>query len=391
MTTPAGTPSGTSPATTHRERVIRALRHEETDRVPIDFGGGPATQIQTDAYRRLLAHLGMPSEPRVDGLTADEIVTPSELVLRRFDVDIRGVRTSAERQARGQDAYVDEWGVVWERVEPATPFINVNGPLQYLDTPVTADLDRITWPSLDHRHRLAGLRERTEAIRRDTDYAIILNLPNAAFSISQRVRGFAELLEDLLLNEAFATGLLERVTDFLCDLAAAALREVGDLVDCVSISDDLGTQEQPMVSPSLYRSMVKPHHARLVDTLRRNSNATVVLHSDGSIRDLLGDIIDCGVQAINPVQVSTAGMDPAELKREFGAHLSFWGGVDTHHVLPRGTPDDVSAEVRRRLSDLGRGGGYVLASVHNILAEVPPENIVAMFDTARAAGPGAAR
>ena len=372
----------------HRERVLRALRHEETDRVPIDFGGGPATQIQTDAYRRLLAYLGLPSEPRVVGLQVDEVVTPSEPVLRRFDVDVRGVRIGGQRWPRGQDAYVDEWGVLWERAEPASPFINVEGPLQRIDEPTTADLDRIAWPSFDHGPRLAGLRERTEAIRRETDFAIVLNLPNASFSVSQRVRGFAELLEDLLLNKAFATGLLERVTDFNCDLAIAALGEVGDLVDCVSIGDDLGTQDQPLVSPALYRSMLKPHHARLVDALRRNSSAVVIMHSDGAIRDLLGDLIECGVQVINPVQVSTSGMYPVALKREFGAHLSFWGGVDTHHVLPRGTPDEVAAEVRRRLADLGQGGGYVLASVHNILAEVPPENIVAMFDTARMPGRG---
>ena len=169
----------------------------------------------------------------------------------------------------------------------------------------------------------------------------------------------------------------------LCGIASTALEVVGDVVDGVSIADDMGIQTQSFMSRDLYRLMVKQHHRREIETIRRHTSAKVIMHSDGAIHELLPDLIEAGVEVINPVQVNASGMDPVQLKREFGQDLCFWGGVDTQIVLPRGSPDDVAAEVRRRLDDLGRGGGYVLASVHNIQAEVPPQNVVAMFNTAR--------
>ena len=371
----------------HRERVLMAMDHKETDRVPVDFGGGPATQIHPDAYSRLLAHLGfeeenLPVSHRGEG----QVVAPSERVLERFDVDVRGVYTSepdsSQRRLVDANSYIDEWGVTWNKSGPAAPYINVLGPLQQLDDPPASAVETIAWPVPDDPGRVRGLREQVQKLRAETDYAIVLNLPNSTFALCQRLRGFTEMFEDLLLNQAFATALEERVTDIICGIAELALGEVGDLVDGVSFGDDMGVQNQSFMSKELYRSMVKPHHARFVDTLHRLTDARVIMHSDGSIYELLPDIIDCGVQVLNPVQVSAGGMGPERLKREFGADLCFWGGVDTQHVLPFGSPSDVEAEVRKRLTDLGRGGGYVLASVHNIQAEVSPENVVAMFDTA---------
>lgn len=373
---------------THRERVLRALDHEETDRVPIDLGGGPATQIHPDAYVALLKHLGFGPEELVAGARGEgQVVCPSERVLRHFDIDVRGFYLDEPdvrpRRLLGENSYVDDWGVVWAKAHATAPYINVKGPLQHLDEPAPSDLDGIAWPVPDDPGRVRGLRERIERLRHQTDFAIVLNLPNSTFALSQRLRGFTELLEDLILNASFAEALQERVTDVICGIAATALGEVGDLIDGVSFADDMGIQTQAFMSPDLYRRMVKRHHARFVETLRRRTRARVIMHSDGAIYELLGALIDCGVQVINPVQVNADGMDPERLKREFGADLCFWGGVDTQWVLPYGSPEDVAAEVRRRLADLGRGGGYVLASVHNIQAEVPAENVVAMFETAR--------
>ena len=376
----------------HRERVIRALNHEETDRVPVDLAGGPATMIHPDAYRALLRHLGFPDEGElVEGMSGEgQVVIPSERVLRRFDIDVRGFQLHAPSGTPivtlGPNSYVDEWGVTWEKAGPTAPYINVHGPFQDLDEPEVKDVEAARWPVGGDLARAAGLRAAMEELRRTSDYAIVLNLPNSTFALSQRLRGFSELFEDLLLYPAFAAALQERVTDVICDMATVALRDVGDLIDGVSFADDMGTQTQSYMSPTLYHSMVKPHHARFVATLRALTPARIIMHSDGAIHELLPDLIDAGVEVINPVQVNAEGMDPERLKREFGADLCFWGGVDTQKVLPYGSPDDVAAEVRRRLRDLGRGGGYVLASVHNIQAEVPPQNVVAMFDTALAAG-----
>ena len=369
--------------TTHRERVIAALRHEEPDRVPIDFGGGPATCIHPAAYAALRASLGLEPEAATEAPGEEgRVVVPSEEILRRFDVDLRGLRIAETRSEVSANRYLDDWGVAWARVGGG-PFINVLGPLQALDDPTPADLDLVAWPYLDPSDAVAGLRARAEAIRHRGDHAIVLNLPNCTLAICQALRGFGEFLEDLLINRSFAEALLERVTDAQCSLASAALAAVGDLIDVVSFMDDLGTQRGLMLSPRLYRDVIRPHHARFVETLRAGTQATVLMHSDGAIADVLGDLVDIGVQGINPVQVSATGMEPERLKREFGRHLVFWGGIDTHHVLPNGTPAEVGDEVRQRIAELGAGGGYVLAAVHNLMPEVPPENVIAMYDAAR--------
>lgn len=371
----------------HRERVVRALNHEETDRVPVDLGGGPATMIHLDAYQRLVARLGMPGEPhRLVGWREGQVVVPSERVLQRLGVDIRGFGLGPPERTPVReidaDTYYDEWGVLWAKAGPEAAALPACPPFQHLDEPVPADLDAIEWPHPDDPGRIRGLADRIGAARRTTDYALVLNLPNSTFALAQRMRGFTELFEDLLTEPAFAEALQDRITTIICGWAEAALAEVGDLVDGVSFADDMGIQSGAYMSPDLYRRMVMPHHARLVAAIRRHTRARVIMHSDGAIHELLPHIIEAGVEVINPVQVNAEGMDPERLKREFGRDLCFWGGVDTQRVLPFGSPEDVRAEVRRRLSDLGRGGGYVLASVHNIQAEVPAENIVAMFETA---------
>ncbi len=380
---------------THRERVLKTLAHEETDRVPIDLGGGPATMIHPDAYDALLAHIGFEPEPLAEGRRGSfQAAAPSEAVLQHFDVDTRGIAPGAPEGrpdvVLNDLSYRDEWGAVWRKAGERAPYINVAGPLQPLVDPAASVLDTVEWPVINDPGRTRGLREQAERIRNETDYALVLNLGNTTFALAQRVRGFAELLEDLLINEAFADGLMERITDVVCGVAEATLREVGDLVDCVSTADDMGIQHQAFMSADLYRAKVKPHHARLADTIHRLTDARFILHSDGAVYTLLPDIIDAGIQILNPVQTNATGMDPARLKREFGNDLSFWGGIDTQEVLPHGSPEDVAAEVRNRTNDLGRGGGWVLASVHNIQAEVPPQNIVAMYETALAGRAAAA-
>jgi uroporphyrinogen decarboxylase len=199
------------------------------------------------------------------------------------------------------------------------------------------------------------------------------------------MRGYAASLEDLIVAPDFVEAFLERYLDFWTRLTKAALQALGGLVDLAMVGDDLGTQQGPLLSPALYRRLIKPFHARMVQTIKRFGKP-VLLHSCGSVAAFIPDLIDAGFDALNPVQVSARDMDSARLKREFGAQLTFWGGIDTQRVLPRGTPAEVRDEVRRRIADLGPGGGYVLAAVHNIQAEVPVENIVAMWEAAREFG-----
>jgi uroporphyrinogen decarboxylase len=171
-----------------------------------------------------------------------------------------------------------------------------------------------------------------------------------------------------------------------CEMAARALDLVGQDADVVFPGDDLGTQLGPQVSPAIYRRLIKPYQRRLFDVYHAKSPGKVLYHTCGSVVALIPDLIEIGVDVLNPVQVRATGMDPVRLKREYGRDLSFWGGIDTQEVLPRGAAEDVRQEVARRIGELGPSGGYVLNSVHNVQPDVPPENIVAMFGAGREYG-----
>ncbi len=374
-------------ALSHRERVMKALNHEEPDRVPVDLGGTGVTTTNSKAYDRLVKYLGIEEDPTTLVTSKRSMtVVPSERVLQLLDTDVRGLTSgrpdlNADREV-DENSYIDEWGVLWQRPEGGH-FINTGGPFQQLDDPVVADLESYDgWPDPSDPGRVRGLREKARQLHEETDYAIVFQLPYAIVRECQRVRGFGEWLADLLAAPAFAEGLMERSLEVSTGIALAALEEVGDYVDVVIFPEDLGIQDMCYVRPDLYRKVIKPYHRRLVEAIKSKTAAKVLIHSDGSIYDIVGDLIDIGIDVLNPVQVSARKMDTKRLKKEFGQHLGFWGAIDTHRALPYGTPEEVSAEVRTRIDDLSAGGGYVVASVHNIQAEVPPENIVAMFRTA---------
>lgn len=372
---------------THRERVVKALNHEAPDRVPIDYGVAATANIHLDAYSRLIKHLGSDEETQ-DAVDPYErrllMAAPSEEMQIRFQNDMRELHIGAPEivpeERLGPNAFKDEWGVKWEKPEDGH-FINVTGPFQEGE-PTLADLEAYRWPVPRDPARLRGVKEEAIRLRDETDYAIILNLHDAVVAGCQRLRGFGEWMEDLVMNPAFSEGLMERVLSVRAGIAEYVLEEVGDYVDVVLFPDDLGFQDRPYMRPSMYTEKVKPYHRQLVEAIKKNTSAKVLMHSDGSIYKLLPDIIDIGVDAINPVQHSAKDMESSRLKAEFGRDLSFHGGVDNKQVLPWGTPEDVPREVKDRIRELGSDGGYVLASVHNIQSEVPAENIVAMFDAA---------
>ena len=187
---------------------------------------------------------------------------------------------------------------------------------------------------------------------------------------------------DLHRNPEYACRMMDIITEHWIGVTNNVLEIVGDSVDVVFFGDDMGTQKSTLFRPEIYRRLIKPRHKRMFDVLKARSGFKVVLHSCGSTSSLFEDMIDLGVDAVNPVQINAANMEPERLKEEFGDRLTFWGGIDTQKVLPFGSPDEVRREVRRIIDILGRNGGYVLNSVHNIQSDVPPENVVAMFDEA---------
>lgn len=374
---------------TPRRRVLESLSHREPDRLPIDFGGCPTTTINYAAYTRLREYMGLPAPTTPLPVSRrSQTVTPEDDVLERFQIDTRGVSVRAPEAVaiaeHPDGSYLDEWGVLWSRPEGGH-YLPVRGPFQERE-PHRSILDSHPWPGTSDPSRLGGVAERARRLHQGTSYAVVISLPRGVFSTCLTLRGFADFLADLLVNRSFAEALMDRVTEVWIAIAEQSLRSVGECVDVVQFADDLGHQHAPLVSPDLYRRLIQPVHARMVGTIKKCSNARVLLHSDGAIRPLIGHLIDAGVEVLNPVQVSAEGMDTLELKRLFGDHLSFWGAIDTQEVLPYGNVERVRAEVRRRIRDLARQGGYVLASVHNIQPDVPPENIVAMFETALESG-----
>ncbi len=352
----------------------------------MDFGSTYVTTININAYPKLLRHLGLEDEPGTALMRArSQIATPSEAVLQRLDVDLRGMwfgpsDQNPEKQVDDHSLY-DEFGVFWTKPEGGH-YLAVESPFQKGE-PTVADVERYPWPDAKDPGRTRGMLERARYLHEETDYAVVLSLPYGIVADCARLRGYAEFFTDLVDNTAFAEALLDHMAEMTSGMMISALEQVGEYVDVALFPDDLGMQDMCLVSPEMYRRLLKPRHRKLVEAIKSKTKAKVLMHSDGSIFPIIGDLVDIGVDALNPVQVSARQMDTDVLKREFGDHLTFWGAVDTHHVLPLGTPGEVEAEVRRRIADLAGGGGYVLTSVHNVQAEVPPENVVAMFDAAR--------
>ena len=197
------------------------------------------------------------------------------------------------------------------------------------------------------------------------------------------MRGLEQWYCDLVANPDFCTTLMDRLLGFWLDWFEGFLGEAGGELDVVMMGDDLAGQDGPLFRPSLYREMVKPRHKRLMKFVRERTDAKIWYHTCGACREFIGDLVDIGVDVLNPVQVGASGMDPAELQQEFGDRIAFWGGaIDAQHVLPNADPDEVRSHVRHNVEALKPGGGYVFNNVHNIQGGVPPENIVALFDAA---------
>jgi len=371
---------------TSRERVLHALNHQEPDRVPFFFGTSGVTTMLAPAYERLKAALGIRRKTRFISRTFQYALIDEE-VLERFPSDGRPLlphpAPSTLRREISSHEFIDEWGIRW-RMSPPTPYFEaVEAPLRGA---ARADLDRYHWPDLGHPSRFQGLAEEARALQRN-GYAVVCLSGTALFEQIQLLRGMDTWLTDMAADPEFAQALLRKVADLMKASLAALLDAAGDCIDLVVTGDDLGTQNAPIISPTMYRRLLKPCHAELLAEIHSRSQAKVFFHSDGNIRSLIPDLLEVGVDILNPIQVSAKEMgDTARLKREFGDRLSFCGGIDTQWVLPRGTPEDVRVEVRRRIKDLAPGGGFVAAAVHCIQPDVPLPNLYALFDEVAAAG-----
>jgi uroporphyrinogen decarboxylase len=369
---------------THRERVVAALEHREPDRVPMDLGTARFSSMVKGAYDNLCARLGFGrAGAMLDRM--QQVVEMDEEVLKYLDVDVRAISFGPPDVIADEEypdgRWKDEWGVVRIKPEGCQYYDQVHSPLAGEITVQT--IARYPLPDPTDPGRYRGLRERTRRLREETDYAVMYNSRFHLVHQTQYLRGFQDWYYDLGQNHDLFTALMEAVLENLIELNRRALDVIGDLIDVVAFGDDVGLQDRPVCSPALYRQLIWPYQKRALETVHARTGAKILYHSCGSTWRLINDFIAMGVDAINPVQVTAKDMEPQRLKREFGDRVSFWGGIDNHRLLPQGTPDQVRAEARRMFDIMGKGGGYVLGAVHNIQPDVPPENVLALFEAGR--------
>ena len=375
---------------TSRERLLTALDHRQPDRVPIDLGGNQ-TGIHKFAYEKLLARLGLNEEIVIMDLV-QQLAKPSEAVLQRLRVDTRyiwaggaasfkGGVVKRERNGHVWNDFTDEFGITWSMPEEQPYYFDIShSPLAGLTLQQIKDYP---FPKGDDPSRFKGLRDRALAIKRETPYAVVSGISGVVYEFCWYLRGLENLFADMIEQPEVFEAILDRTLKFWMDWFRLFLDEAGDVVDVIMIGDDLAGQSGPLFSPRIYRAIVKPRHKRLVQYIKSRTRAKLWYHSCGSIVTYLPDLLDNGIDIFNPVQISAKDMDPAMLKARFGDKVVFWGGgVDSQHVLPRGTTEQVRENVRANLEAFKPGGGYVFNNVHNIQADVPPENVLAMFDAA---------
>ncbi len=365
---------------TSRERVAQALDHRQPDRVPLDLGSTVVTGITVIAYENLKKHLGIEA-PTVIVDRYQQLAAVDEEIFQRFQIDFRPLSLGPPDTPRSheidEETYSDEWGVVRRRPKGGLYYDVINPRLAGEIT--LSDVENYPWPDPYDPGYTKGLRQKAEEIKTQ-GYAVFGNFPSGYLHKLTYLRGFEDSYIDMVANHQIFEAIMDKILDFSLTLGKRMLDEVGDLIDVAYNADDLSTQNGPMMSMETYRKLIKPVHRKAIELIKSKTSAKVFYHCCGAARAFIPELIDIGVDVLNPIQVTAAGMDPAELKREFGRDLVFSGGIDAHRVLPRGKPEDVRAEVKRRIQEMGEGGGYVVGAVHNIQPDVPPENICAIFE-----------
>jgi len=374
---------------TPRQRVLAALALRETDRVPIDLGSTWITTTTIPFYERLKRHFAVDRPPQLMERNM-QVCQIDEEILRQLSVDTRFVSYNPPEHPRnqsielGQGHYRDPWGIEWRKPESSFYYDLYKAPLAGEIT--KEDVLRHPWPEPDDPGHTRGLRARVEKMRAGTDCALVLNLSLWVLQCSQNVRGY----EDWYIDLATQPDLLECMADCLTESMLGPLEQVtqavGDLVDVISVSDDIGHQDRLSMRPEIYRRVFKPRHARMMEAIRRRSAAPIMWHTCGSVVDVIDDLREIGVSALNPVQTTAARMEAGRLKADFGDRMAFWGGIDTMRVLNLGTTDDVRREVQEKLAALAPGGGYILNPTHNVQPDVPVENLLAMIEAGLAHG-----
>jgi len=405
---------------TSRERIIAAIEHREPDKVPIDLGSTPSSGISVIGYNNLKKSLGITGGKTLVYDVVQQLAQPEDEILDLFNIDVidvgRTFNTSDNdwheiKAADGSTAFYPKWfnpelqedgtwyaydqnkELIAKMPQGATFFDQTcypwedGYPSDFKQLPEA--MNKVLWANLAHSPwDCAGdddfwerLRANSLKLREESDKALMVVCGCNLFEWGTFLRKIDNFLMDLVLEPEKVEGLLDALMEVHLATLAKVCDAVGDVVDIIRFGDDLGMDSGPFMAPDTYRQLFKPRHTVLCDYVKKNSQMKTFLHSCGSIYRLLPDLIEAGYDVINPVQTNSVEMDPATLKKEFGNDITFWGGgADTRTVLNGKTPQEVKDHVKERLEIFSPGGGFVFNTVHNIMPDVPPENIIAMFE-----------
>ncbi len=404
-----------------RERVLSAIGHKEPDKIPVDLGATPSSGISAIAYNHLIQYLGLENKANKVYDVVQQVTQPEEEVLNLFQVDAVDVGRTfhtepedwhdvtlsdgsvaqypqwfqpVEQPDGSKIAYGDNGEAIARMPEGATFFDQTVFPYEdgYPDNfkDITQAMNRVLWQKFVHSpwddsskpDFWETLRQRALQLRKKTDRAITIVCGCNLFEWGTFLRRIDNFLVDLVLEPEKVEALLDTLLEIHMHTLHNVCTAVGDVVDIIRFGDDLGTDNGMFMNPDIYRNLFQPRHKQLCDYVHKNSKMKTFLHSCGSIYPVIPDLIEAGYDIINPVQISARDMQPEKLKKEFGKDITFWGGgCDTRNVLNRGSEQDVIDHVKRNIEILAPGGGWIFNTVHNIMPDVPPQNIVAMFRT----------
>jgi uroporphyrinogen decarboxylase len=365
-----------------RRRLVASLEHRQPDRAPLTMGS-PSCSLHRTAQARLLAFLGLAaSEPPLITDNILQIVQPAKCLLEYFDIDMLWLlpKESEVAWSADEESFVDQFG---------RRFVAGGGFFNLIESPLQGDaagrLESYEFPALEPE-RFEHLGNEARSLY-ELGYGLGIDGPWGVFEISSSLVGMSEYLLALAKKPALARNVAERVLEeYLIPFYDHLLKDTAPYIQVVGISDDLGAQNGLLFSPKMYRELFKPLHRRLIAHIHSISNAKIYMHADGSIYSLIPDLIEIGVEGLNPVQYDAKDMQLTRLKREFGKDLGFFGGVVENRILSFGTPDEVWQAVRQNVSVLKQDGGFIFAPIHNISQEVPPENISALYEAGRSSG-----
>lgn len=369
-----------------KERFITALNHEEPDRVPLDLGGW-VTTMSIKTYNRLLKKLGIPREGQVfDWLRQN--VSPDEDVLERLGVDTRYVHLGEphswhfQPQNTDKGLYVtDEWGCGFLMPRSSLYYNLIDSPLR---DATLDDLDDYPWPDPDDSGYLDGVAQRARQLAEANEFGVIGNFAwETWFERAWKLRAMDRFYMDMVANKDFVHAILDKTLSLHLRLLDNVLKVCGQYLDVIIQGGDLAGQNTTLMSPDTYREFIKPRQEKAVRFIKERTHAKIFWHSCGAVSSLIDDFIEVGIEILNPVQVRAKGMNAEELKKRYGGRIVFWGGVDSQQVLPSGKVKDVEDEVKHLIKHAAPGGGLVVCSVHNIQADVPEENVLALYDAVR--------